>query len=147
MSRNIQELVEEHHVYYEVVPYYVVIEVGHGSPKMTTHRIQAGFDVDVHGLSNRSELQPPAPADYSLGYAELKKIVDTVSVNAAHCSVELMPFPSTVFLEAGKQFHPGGMIRIRISQNRGLDQPAGLPEHRALQEIEQRLQDLGIRRR
>jgi acetylornithine deacetylase/succinyl-diaminopimelate desuccinylase-like protein len=147
MSHNVRQLVEEHHVYYEVLPYYVVIEEGHGSAKVTTHRIQAGFDVDVHGLHSQSELGLPSTSDYTLGYTELKKVAESVSHLAADSSVEVMPFASTVFLEASKHFHPGGMIRIRISHRRGLDQPAGLPEHRALQEVEKQLQALGIARR
>jgi len=36
------------------------------------------------------------------------------------------------------------MIRIQISHERGLNQPAGSPEQRALQEVEKELKSLGI---
>jgi hypothetical protein len=110
--------------------------------------VQAGFDVDVHGLSNKDELELPPPGDYALGYARLKKIVDTVAQHASECSIEVIPFPSTVFSEAeSENFRSAAVIRIRISHRRGIDQPVGLPEQHALEELERQLQGLGVRRR
>ena len=147
MSANPQQLVTKYRVFYEVLPYHVVIEEGHGSPTATRHMIQAGFDVDVHGLSNKDELELPPPGDYALGYAWLKKIVDTVAQHASECSIEVIPFPSTVFSEARENFRSEAVIRIRISHRRGIDQPVGLPEQHALEELERQLQGLGVRRR
>jgi hypothetical protein len=147
MSANPQQLVTKYRVFYEVLPYHVVIEEGHGSPTATRHMIQAGFDVDVHSLSNKDELELPPPGDYALGYAWLKKIVDTVAQHASECSIEVIPFPSTIFSEARENFRSEAVIRIRISHRRGIDQPVGLPEQHALKELERQLQDLGIRRR
>src|SRR5215470_14399364 len=79
MSENLQGLVQKYHAFYEVLPYYVVIEEGHGSPKMTRRTIKAGFDVDVHGISDKEELKLPPPAEYAYGYAGLKEIADAVS--------------------------------------------------------------------
>ena len=139
-------LVKKYRVFYEVLPYHVVIEEAHGSPAATRHIIQAGFDVDVHGLSNKDEQELPPPGDYALGYAWLKKIVDTVSQHARECAIEVIPFPSTVFSEARENFRSEAVIRIRIS-HWGIDQPVGLPEQHALEELERQLQGLGIGRR
>jgi hypothetical protein len=109
--------------------------------------IQAGFDVDVHGLSNKHELELPPPGDYASGCALLKKIVDTVAQHASECSIEVIPFPSTVFSEARENFQSEALIRIRISHYRGMDQPVGLPEQHALAELERQLHDLGLPRR
>jgi hypothetical protein len=79
MAEKLQQLVKEYHVFYEVLPYHVLIEEGHGSPKATKRIIQAGFDVDVHGISNKNELELPPPGEYALGYGGLKKIADAVS--------------------------------------------------------------------
>ena len=147
MPEILQLLVKKYRVFYEVLPYQVAIEQAHGSPEETRHIIQAGFDVDVHGLSNKAEVELPPPGDYELGYAELKKIADTVAQHASDCSIEVIPFPSTVFSEAGENFRSEAVIRIRISHHRGIDQPAGLPEEHALKELERQLQDLGLRRR
>jgi hypothetical protein len=75
MSDSIRQLLEEYHGYYEVRPYYVVIKLkpGSGAPSW----VQAGFDVDVYGVSNKSELELPPP-EYGIAYADLKKVADTI---------------------------------------------------------------------
>lgn len=146
MSEILQPL-KKYRVFYEVLPYHVVIEEGHGSPTASRRIIQAGFDVDVHGLSNKDELELPPSGDYALGYGRLKKIADTVPHDASECSIEVIPFPSTVFSEAREQFRSEAVLRIRISHQRGGDQAASLPEQRALEGVEKQLQALGIRRR
>ena len=147
MAANLQPLIQKYHIFYEVLPYNIVIEEGHGSPTMTRRTIQAGFDVDVHGLSDKTELELPPANEYGFAYAELKKIANSVSHHASECSIEAIPFPSTVFSEADEQFPSGAIIRIRISHSRGINQPAGLPEQRALEEVEKQLHSLGIARR
>jgi hypothetical protein len=147
MAEILQLLVKKYRVFYEVSPYQVVIEEAHGSPADTRHIIQAGFDVDVHGLSNKYTMELPPPDDYALGYAELKKIADTVAQHASESSVEVIDFPSTVFSEAGENFRSEAVIRIRISHHRGIGQPVGLPEQHALEELERQLRGQGIRRR
>jgi hypothetical protein len=146
MPENFQLLLKKYRAFYEVLPYHVIIEEAHGSPAATRHIIQAGFDVDVHGLSNKDEVELPPPGDYALGYAELKKIADGVSQHASECSIEVIPFPSTVFSEARENYRSEAVIRIRIS-HWGIDQPLGLPEQHALEELERQLQSLGLRRR
>ena len=147
MSENLQQLIERYHAFYEVSPSYIVVELGHGSPTVTRQIIQTGFDVDVHGLSNKSEPELPPPAEYAFGYAELKKIADAVSHHLNECFVEVVPFPSTVFSDVRRHFQSEAVIRIRISHNGPVDQRAGLPEQHALEEVEKQLQTLGIARR
>jgi hypothetical protein len=55
MSENLQQLITKYQAFYEVSPYHLVVEQGHGSPSATRQISQAGFDVDVHGVSNKSE--------------------------------------------------------------------------------------------
>jgi len=147
MTEIFELLVKKYRVFYEVLPYHVVIEEAHGSPAATRHIIQAGFDVDVHALSNKDEQELPPPGDYALGYAGLKKIVDTLAQHARECAIEVIPFPSTVFSEARENFRSEAVIRIRISHRRGIDQPVGLPEQHALEELESQLQGVGLGRR
>jgi len=147
MSEILQPLIKKYRMFYEVWPYNIVIEEGHGSPTSSRCIIQAGFDVDVHGLSNKEEPELPPSGDYALAYGRLKKIADTASHDANECSIEVIPFPSTVFFEAREQFRPEAALRIRISHQRGIDEPAGLPEQHALEEVEKQLQGLGLARR
>ena len=145
MPDTIRQLIEEHRVYYEVLPYYVVVEERHGSPGTTTRRIQAGFDVDIYGT--RIENDPPWRAhNYQLGYEELQKLVKTNSHQSNNSSsVEVIASYSNIFFDSGNDFQPQAMLRIRVSHYRGLDQPAGPVEVDALQQVEKQLQNLGIR--
>lgn len=141
MSENIHELIEQHHTFYEVLPYYIVQE--DRTHKATT-RIQAGFDIDVYGIKPSHEQHPGR--DYVLGYVAVEKLVETILLNTGEaCSVEVIPFPSTVFLDTRRQFQEQGMLRIRITHKHL--QPAGEPEERALQKIKERLRDLGLSQR
>jgi hypothetical protein len=72
MSDNLRSLIKEHHAFYEVLPYYVLLEERHGSFSAVTRSVQAGFDVDIYGVSIKKELTLPGldPA-YALGYSEL----------------------------------------------------------------------------
>jgi hypothetical protein len=147
MVNNFQQLITTYHAFYEVSPYNVVIEERHGSPTATRHIIQAGFDVDVHGLSLKTELELPPPAEYAVGYAELKRIAEAVSSHASACSIDVIPFPSTVFSDPRRHFQSEAVLRIRISHCGGADQRVGPPEQHALEEVEKQLKDLGVARR
>ena len=149
MSDNIRSVVKERHAFYEVLPYYVVLDERHGSLPATTRRVQAGFDVDVYGgRTEDNKLLKPESHEYSVSYAALQNIVENVSqLTSDSCSLEPIPFPSTVVIDVQDDAKVEAMLRIRISHFRGLDQPAGLPEQRALDEIEKQLNRLGIARR
>ena len=141
MSENIHELVEQHDAFYQVLPYYIVQEE---PTHRVTKRIQAGFDVDVYGMKSTQEQHPGR--DYVLGYVALEQLVEAILLHTAEsCSVEVIPFPSTVVFDAKRQFQEEGMLRIRITHGRGLDQPASASEERALKEIEEQLQVVGVK--
>jgi hypothetical protein len=147
MSDSLRSLVEEHRTFYEVLPYIVVVEEKHGDLR-TGRRVQAGFDVDVYfvRVDGDALAVPPAP-EYALGYGALKRITEEISRETADaCSLEVIPFPSTIFADVQDQARVSAKLRIRIS-HWGVDQPADLVEHRALQEVERRLKALGATRR
>jgi len=99
MADAIRQLIKEHHAYYEVLPYYVVIEEGHGSPAANTHRVQAGFDIDIYGRRIENKLPLHSP-NYALGYAALQKIVeDTSRQPSTSCSIEVISFLSTILFD------------------------------------------------
>jgi hypothetical protein len=137
VSENIHELIEQTHARYEVLPYYLVQEELHG----TTKRIQVGFDIDVYGIKPSYEQHPGR--DYVLGYLALEKLVETILPEiGGTCSMEVIPFPSTVVLDTKAQFQEQGMLRIRVT-HKGL-QPTGEEQECALQKTKQRLHDLGL---
>ena len=148
MSDNIFSLAKEHHIFYEVSPYYILVEEGHGSLQATTQRVQAGFDVDVYGvrIKNDGPWVPP-PDKYGLGYAKLQEIAEEVSHTSDSCSLEVIPFPGTAVFDVRDHGKVEAMIRIRISRCGDLDKAAGPAEQRVLEEVEKRLKHLGIARR
>jgi len=146
MSTNFGQLVKKYHVFYDVSPYQVLVEGRHGSPHESKQLIQAGFDVDVHGLSNKGEVDIPPADEYALAYAALKRLAETVWRQFSECVIDVIPLPSTAFAEASRPLQSEAIVRIRIS-HRGGDQPVGLPEQRALEEVEKQLNGLGIPRR
>jgi hypothetical protein len=148
MSDMIVPLVKEHHASYEVSPYYRMLEERHG-PEATVRSVQGGFDVDIFGVNTRNELAfPGSDRDYALGCAGLRKIAEEVSVHTSgSCVLEVIPFSSRIVFDNRNSDAVEGMIRIRISHRRGIDQPSGLVEEHALEELENQLQGMGITRR
>ena len=144
MSKDLQSLIAEHHAFYEVSPYYLVLKDNPGHASSTSRTIQAGFDLDLFGLNSDSESLLPGP-DYALASAEVRRLVETVASRTSNsCSVEVISFPERIVLGGSSHMEPEGMLRIRISHHRGLDQPYGKAEEQALRDLEEQLKKLGI---
>jgi hypothetical protein len=142
VSPNIHDVTAQHHAFYEVQPYYTVLEERTQGPPATTRRVQAGFDIDVFGIKTSTEQKPGR--DYLLAYGALQKMVAMILPHADKCcTVEVIPFDSTVVIDTKRQFQQEGMLRIRIRHNG--DGQAGDSEERLLKEIKERLSDLGIK--
>jgi len=149
MVDNFSSLVQEHHAFYDVSPYYVLFDERPVGLVATNRRVQAGFHVDVYGVRTEDDAPAmPPPHEYALGYVELQKLAARISQRTTDsCSLEVIPFPSTAIIDTRNHGHVEAMIRIQISHDRGLNQPAGLPEQQALEEVERELKSLGIARR
>lgn len=149
MDEKIRQLIEQHHAYYEVTPYDIVIDESHGTPAAKTRRIQCGFDVDVYGIKTSDDRGlPETSPDYALGRAVLQELAKTISSHSTdNCSIEITPFGSTEFLTPKDHFQASAKLEVRITHHRGLDQPAGPSEQQALEELEKQLQSLGFTRR
>ncbi|MBV9669470.1 MAG: hypothetical protein JOZ43_00815 [Acidobacteriales bacterium] len=147
MTTNVERLVKEHHAFYEVSPYYVVVIEHPGSSSEKTKTIQAGFDLDVFGTNTARELLLPG-SDYAVSYVEIQRIAKEVAHHATdRCSVQVIASPERVVFSATSHGELQAMLRIRISHYRGLDQPYGAPEEEALKTLEEQLKQLGMSRR
>ena len=144
MADNIRQWAEQHHAYYEVSAYSVVIEEGHGSRSVSTRRIQGGFDIDIYGAKIKNG-RAGSSADYELAYAELNEIFRGRDHMTNSCSIEVIPFYSSVYLDARNNFQPQTVMRLKVSHSRGIDQPAGPAEADTLGKVEKQLQEFGIR--
>ena len=149
MPDDIRLLAKEHHAFYEVSPYYILFDERPVGLPATTRTVQAGFNIDVYGVRTEdNELAMPEPHEYAIGCAALGKLAEEVSERASDsCSLEIISFPSTAIVGNRNHGQVEALIRIQISHDRGLDQPAGAAEQCALQEVEKELKSLGIAHR
>lgn len=149
MADTLLSLFQVHHAFYEVVPYYVVVEKRHVGVPVQTQKVQAGFEVNIYGVSIKDKLAPPgSDPHYTLAHAELQRVTEEISCRTTgKCSLELIPFPSTAVLDTRDHAKVEATLQIRISHGRGLEEPAGPPEDHALEELEKQLKSLGIARR
>lgn len=143
MSGDIHQILESHHCYLEVSPYYIVTEKRPVGGPVSVRRVQAGFDLDIYGVKMSRE--PDPPAEYWLVYNRLKEVVDAVRhENGRTCSVEVIPFGSTIVLDTKNHLQPMAMLRIRVTHIGDLHEPAGAPEQQALKAVEAQLSALGV---
>ena len=146
MSKNIRQVIEKHRPFYEVEPYYVFLEEGHGTPAVKTRRIQAGFDVNVYGMKTSDDPGLPGLSPgYALGYASILDLTKTIQSHATDaCSIEVIPFGSIAVLDIKSYLQPQAMLQIWIIHQCGLEQSAGKAEQHALEEMEKELRHLGV---
>jgi len=144
MNGAVQELIQEHHLVYEVSPYYTVVEERSRGASVSRRRVHAGFDIDVYGLKTGREQDPLA--EYELGYSTLKQVAEEVKHDIGDsCSIQVLWFGATTILDTRAHLEPQAMVRLRIVQNGSIEQPAGAVEAGALKELEERLHAIGIR--
>ncbi len=149
MADSIGSFAREHHAFYEVSPEYIVFENRPVGRPSKTERVHAGFNVDVYAVRiEDNEPAMPSPNMYALGYAGLQEIAERVSQHASDsCSLRVIPLPLVAIIDGRDNGQVEYLVRIQISHERGLDQPAGPAEQRALEEVENELKSLGITHR
>jgi len=121
----------------------MVIEDRPAGGAVSVRRVQAGFDVDIYGV--KMSRDPDPPAEYWLVYTKLQELVDTVrrEHNAA-CSIEVIPFGSTIILDTRNHLQPMALLRIRVTHIGDIHEPAGAAEQQAVKAVEEQLSMLGV---
>jgi hypothetical protein len=143
---DVHEVLEGHHVGYEVRPYYVVLDQRPAGAPPKEQKIQAGFDVDLYGVLENEQL-PLYRSEGSRRVVEyFERAAQQIQSKVGNQStVEVIPYTDSIILDTHQHFQPEVMLRIRISHDRGLDQPAGPAEEQALIAIREILAELGVR--
>jgi len=143
---GIHELVQRQNVRYEVRPYYVVLDQRPVGAPPIEQRITAGFDVDLYGTLEKEQfpLFRTDEAHRVLHYFE-SLAAEIQPRIGQKCAIEVIPYSESVVLDTHQDFQPQVVLRIRITHDRGLDQPAGPAEDQALSAIRGTLSELGIR--
>ena len=143
-----RQIFTRHSARYEVLPYFVVLDVRTFGVPPSQRRIQAGFDVDLygngfdHGSALSFENGEPRATLNEL-CAACRKVVAPAT---EYCRIEIIPYDATLILNVKIHFEPEALLRIRITHSRGLDQPAGASEERARADVGNRLESLGVKR-
>jgi hypothetical protein len=144
LDLEVRRVIEDHQAFYEVAPYYVLVEERPPGGHPSSRRIQAGFDIDIFGI-----VKGPAPVpspEYELVYQAISRLAGAIRPHTSDgCSIEVIPLASTVILDPKLHFEQEATLRIRIAHSRGLDQPAGAAEERTLQELQEQLRTLGVK--
>jgi hypothetical protein len=145
---DVHEILELNHVWYEVRTYYVLLERRPvGSPPLD-QRIPAGFDVDLYGALEKMQL-PFSHREEGLKVVDyFRAVAQELQAKAEKdgTRIEVMTDPDSLTLDTHRQFQPEVLLRIRITHDRGLDQPGGPSEEEALKGIQEVLHELGVKR-
>jgi hypothetical protein len=143
---DIHEVLGRYHVRYEVRPYYVIWDQRPEAAPATQQKVQAGFDVDLYAAAEKYQVPTFDSEDAHIVMDYFESLAREVqSAAGQHCTVEVIPSPDSLVLDTQKHFQPQVMLQIRISHERGLDQPAGPSEEQAVQAIREALHELGVR--
>jgi hypothetical protein len=145
---NARELLMRHSARYDVSPYFVMLDVRTFGLPATQRKIHAGFDLNLYGNGFHD------PPMHSIGNGELRATLselsaacrDVVSQAKENCTIEIIPFEATLVLDVKRHFEPEALVRIRITHSRGLDQPAGASEEKALADVIAGLHSLGVKK-
>ena len=145
---NDRELLMRHGAHYEVAPYFVMLEVRTFGLPPTQHKIHAGFDINLYGHGFHD------PPMHSIADGELRATLseisaacrDIVSQAKENCTIEIIPFEASLVLDVKRHFEAEALVRIRITHYRGLDQPAGASEEKALADVIAVLHSLGVKK-
>ena len=136
----VREIIHRRNAFYEVSAYYIVVDDGRAGG---ARRIHAGFDVDIYGVESLAE--SARSLDYRSGYAALRELAEKLMGQCTDsCSIEVVPFHSSLILDTRQSLRPLGMMRLRIAHARGVDQPSGAAEERTLKAVLAEFHYLGM---
>lgn len=146
MIENVRELAERSQAFLDVLPYYILLEDRPIGAPARTRRIHAGFDISLYALKHGHG--SAASPDNPLVFAILQIAAETTFRHSSDsCTIEVTPLTSEVVSmpDNKRQIEPWTELRIQITHARGLHEPAGAPEERALKEVQKHLQSLGVK--
>jgi hypothetical protein len=146
MPVDLQPQIRKHQVFYEVSPYFVLLDLrNYGSPAVK-RTVQAGFDVDLYGTAISHELSlSDGDGQMRLALDGLRQAAEAILPNPSDsCAIQIIPFETTLILDTRHYLQPQALLRIRITHCRGLDQPAGPLESLTLKDVEEKLLALGV---
>jgi hypothetical protein len=143
---DVLEVFERHHTHYEVHPYYVVLDQRPAGGRPVEQRIQAGFDVDLYGTLEREQVPVFHGEEARIVISHCRMIAQQIQAKIGRqCTIEVIPSEDSIVLDTHHHLDPEALLRIRISHERGLDQPKGPAEEEALKALQEALQAVQVK--
>jgi len=138
--QSLQRLVKDHQVCWEVWPEYNRDENG--------KTVQIGFDLMLEGTYDHSQHEeaPGCPECVKV-YGDLKRIARWIlPTGEGESTYELGAYDSTVHYAPERKLRPEIELPIRILHRHGFQRPVDKCEETCLQEMEEKLKQLGAPR-
>jgi len=134
----LRELVERFRVCWEALPDYYYVK---------KEKRQIGFTLELAGTHEAGVEHPlpGCPHCHKVRMA-LQAIADWIMPKERRDSgYDIVPYDQSIQYEAVRKFRPDVSLRIRIQHRSGFDRPVDACEVRCLNEMKQRLKELGAR--
>jgi hypothetical protein len=147
MVADVRELVEQHHISYEVWPYDVVVDIHQQNAPAIYQKVQFGFDIELYGSGVDRDLTLFSGRDeFRQTLSALEAVAEAIKPQAPDGQhIEVIPFEANLCYLPSHSFRPEALLRIRITNFRGPNQPAGPLEVQTREAIEKQLQALGVK--
>jgi len=134
----LKELVERFRVCWEALPDYYYVK---------KEKRQIGFTLELAGTHEAGVEHPlpGCPHCHKVRMA-LQAMADWIIPKVRRDSgYDIVPYDQSIQYEAVRKFRPDVSLRIRIQHRSGFDRPVDACEVRCLNEMKQRLEELGAR--
>jgi hypothetical protein len=135
---NLKELVERFQICWEALPDYYYVK---------KEKRQIGFTLELTGTHERG-VEHPEPGCQHCHHVRmaLQEVADSVIPKESRDSdYDIVPYDQSIQYTAARKFRPDVSLRIWIRHRSGFDRDVDACEVRCLNEMKQRLKELGAR--
>lgn len=134
---RLRELVQAHHVYYEVWPELLMVK---------EQKVKVGYDLELYGVHDHPEEQiVPGCPHCQHTYISLRQIAEWILPTEERPSrYEIEPFDHAIHQTPKRRFQPEVVLNLKILHRHGFDQPVDQCEERCLKEMREKLASIGV---
>jgi hypothetical protein len=136
---NLKELVQCFRICWEALPDYYYVN---------KEKRQTGFTLELTGTHEQGVEHPQPGCEHCRKvWRALKAVGDWVIPREERDSdYDIGPFDQSIHYDVGRRFRPDVSLRIWLRHRSGFDRPVDACEVRCLNEMTQRLKELGVRK-
>lgn len=137
-TSSISELARRFQVHWDVSPEYVFIN---------HEKRQIGFELDLSGThgNGATQLEPGGEKCREIYRALIQIAEDVLPQGTKDTSHQLEPYDQSVYYSTKHGNRPEVVLRIRITHRKAFERPVDSDQIQFLNDLQQRLEDKGIR--